>query len=189
MKKIIALVLSLMMVLCAFSALAEETTVEKTDMGVLDVNGTFKIQSKLPEGYSYEPVEVSDLSMFGLLTAGEDKPVIMMSIAYNEEYADVEQFNDLPEEAVELIRESFKEEDEEATFEDLQTAYGTRLLKVTDPDFVDIYTIYKGFETDFVLVPGADVEKGEIYPLTEEAIQMLIDFITGIDFVEDEAAK
>ena len=177
MKKIIALVLSLMMVLCAFSALAEETTVEKTDMGVLDVNGTFKIQSKLPEGYSYEPVEVSDLSMFGLLTAGEDKPVIMMSIAYNEQYADVERFNDLPEEAVELIRESFKEEDEEATFEDLETAYGTRLLKVTDPDFVDIYTVYKGYEMEFYIFTVT--EEG----ITDADVKMLVDFISDMDFV------
>ena len=176
MKKIIALVLSLMMVLCAFGALAEET-VEKTDMGFLDVNGAFKSQSKIPDGYTYEPVWATDLNMVGLLNGGDDKPVIMISIAYNETYADVDRFNDLPEEEVEAIRESFREEDEEAKFEDMETAFGTRLLKVTDPDFVDIYTIYKGYEMEFLI--GTDSEEG----ITEADIKMLVDFISDMDFV------
>lgn len=181
MKKIIALVLSLVMILSAFGALAEAETAEKTEMGILDVNGMFKIQSKMPDGYKYEPVLATDLNMVGNLVAGEGKPIVVISIAYNEEYAEIERFNDLDEAAVEEIKETFREpEIDELVFEDLETSFGTRLLKVTDPDFVDIYTIYKGYELEFLLIPGG--EEG----ITEADIKMLVDFISDMDFVAVE---
>ena len=175
MKKITALALSLMMILCAVCALAE--VADKTEMGELDVGGTFKIQSRMPEGYSYIPVDATTLNMTGKLYAGEGKPVVEISIAYNEEYADYERFNDVDEAIVEEIRESFREADEEVTFEDLETAYGTRLLKVTGDGFVDIYTIYKSYELEFKMTGDA---------LTDADIQMLVDFISDMDFVAAE---
>ena len=51
MKRITALALSLIMILCAVCALAEDTG--KTEIGTLKVSEAFSIQSKLPEGYTY----------------------------------------------------------------------------------------------------------------------------------------
>ena len=175
MKKITALALSLIMILCAVSALAE--VAEKTEMGILNVGKAFRIQSNMPEGYEYMPVTSTDLNMVGILSAGEGKPAVTVSIAYNEEYADVERFNDVDEGIVEEIRDSFREVDEEVVFEDLQTAYGTRLLKVTVDGFVDIYTIYKSYELEFVMTGDA---------LTDADVQMLVDFISDMDFVAVE---
>ena len=98
-----------------------------------------------------------------------------VSIAYNEEYEGVERFNDVDEATVEEIRQSFLDMDEEVVFEDLKTAYDTRLLKVTGDGFVDIYTIYKSYELEFVMVG-----KGE---LQDADVQMLVDFISDMDFV------
>ncbi len=172
MKKIIALALSLMMALCAVSALADGTA-EKTELCSLV---SFKIQSVIPEGYSFDLLSGDILQVLGMLKAGEDQALITVSIAYSEEYYNVERFNDLDEEAVEQIRESFREMDD-VTFEDLETAYGTRLLKVTDADseFADIYTIYKGYECEFVVV-----KKGGV---TDADIQLLVDFISDMDFI------
>ena len=102
-----------------------------------------------------------------------------MSIAYNEDYAGVERFNDVDEATVEEIKESFLDMDE-VVFEDLQTAYGTRLLKVTQANrsFADIYTIYKGYELEFVLSAQGEVQ--------DEDIRMLVDFISDMDFVPVE---
>ena len=175
MKKITALALSLIMILCAICAFAEETG--KTEIGTLKVGEAFSIQSKMPEGYTYMPVTATELNMVGILSAGESKPVVTVSIAYNEEYAETERFNDVDETIVEEIRESFREADEEVTFQDLETAYGTRLLKVTGDGFVDIYTIYKGYELEFVMT-------GET--LTDVDVQMLVDFISDMDFVTAE---
>ena len=175
MKKIIALALSLIMILCAVCAFAE--TAEKTEMGTLEVGEAFRIQSKMPEGYTYMPVTSTGLNMVGMLSAGEGRPVVTVSIAYNEEYADVERFNDVEETVVEEIRDSFREVDEDLVFEDLETVYGTRLLKVAGSGFVDIYTIYKGYELEFVMTPGEGQE------LTEEAVAKMIQFISDMEFV------
>ena len=175
MKRIIALALSLIMILCAVCAFAE--TAGKTEMGTLEVGEAFRIQSKMPEGYTYMPVTSTGLNMVGMLSAGEGRPVVTVSIAYNEEYADVERFNDVDEAVVEEIRDSFREVDEDLVFEDLETAYGTRLLKVAGSGFVDIYTIYRSYELEFVMTGGA---------LTEADVQMLVDFISDMDFVAAE---
>lgn len=175
MKRITALALSLIMILCAICAVAEETG--KTEIGTLKVGEAFSVRSKLPEGYAYKPVTATELNIVGILSAGEGKPAVTVSIAYNEEYAETERFNDVDEAVAEEIRNSFREADEEVTFEDLETAYGTRLLKVTGDGFVDIYTIYKGYELEFVMTGIA---------LTDDDVQMLVDFISEMDFVTVE---
>ena len=175
MKKIVALALSLLLVLCAAGAPAESA--EKTELGVLNVGRAFKIQSRVPEGYTFVPVTATELNMVGILSAGEDKPSVTVSIAYNEEYAETERFNDVDEAVVEEIRASFLEADGEVAFEDLETAYGTRLLKVAGDGFVDIYTIYKSYELEFVMT-GAGI--------TEAEVQTLVDFISDMDFVAVE---
>ena len=172
MKKITALALSLIMILCAVCALAEDTG--KTEIGTLRVAEAFSIQSKMPEGYRYMPVRTGELNMVGILSAGEGKPSVTISIAYNEEYDGIERFNDVDEATVEEIRESFLDQDEEVTFADMETAYGTRLLKVSGDGFVDIYTVYKGYELEFVM-SGSTIEAADV--------QMLVDFISDMDFV------
>ena len=175
MKKISALALSLIMILCAVCVFAEDA--EKTEMGILNVGKAFRIQSAMPEGYTYMPVTSTELNMVGFLTAGEGKPSVTVSIAYNEEYADVERFNDVDEAVVEEIRDSFREGDVDPVFEDLETAYGTRLLKVSGSGFVDIYTIYKSYELEFVMTGDG---------LTDADVQMLVDSISDMDFVAVE---
>ena len=179
MKKIIALMLSLMLILCTTAVLAEGTA-EKTRLGSLEVNETFTIQSKIPENYKYTPLAVnSGVNMVGVLTGGEGNPSVYISIAYNEEYSGVERFNDVDEDTVQEIKESFSDMDE-VNFEDLETAYGTRLLKVTQANktFADIYTIYKGYELEFILTAQGEVQDADI--------QMLVDFISNMDFVPVE---
>ena len=171
MKKITALLLSLAMILCAVCVFAEDTG--KTEMGTLNVGTAFSIRSKVPEGYRWLSVTSTELNIIGLLTAGGGKPAVTVSIAYNEEYEGVERFNDVDEATVEEIRQSVLGMDAEVVFEDLQTAYATRLLKVTGDGVVDIYTIYKSYDLEFVMT-------GE--GMTEADVQMLVDFISDMDF-------
>ena len=175
MKKIIALALSLMLILCASGVLAEEA--EKSEIGTLNVGRAFSIRSKLPEGYTFLPITRTELNIVGVLSAGEGKPSVTVSIAYNEEFAGVERFNDVDEATVEEIRQSFLEVDGSIAFEDLETAYGTRLLKASGKGIVDIYTIYKSYELEFVM-------EGE--NLSDADVQMMVDFISDMDFVAVE---
>ena len=178
MKKIIAWTLSLMLVLCAVSVYAEETA-EKTRLGSLKVGEAFTIQSNIPENYTFTAITSTDLNLIGVLSGGDGTPTVYVSIAYNDEYADVERFNDVDEDTVQDIRDSFMDMDD-VVFEDLETAYGTRLLKVTTGNrtFADIYTIYKGYELEFVLTAQGEVQDADV--------QMLVDFISDMDFVAAE---
>ena len=178
MKKIIALALSLMLILCAAAAFAEETA-GKTRLGSLKVGEAFTIQSNVPENYTFTVITSTDLNLVGVLSGGEDAPVVYISIAYNDEYNGVERFNDVDEDTVQDIKDSFLDMDDVA-FEDLETAYGTRLLKVTTSNrtFADIYTIYKGYELEFILTAQGEVQDADV--------QMLVDFISDMDFVAAE---
>ena len=169
MKRIIALALGLMLIRCVTAGLADE----KTELGSVEA---FSIRSIIPEGYTFSSITSSGLNLVGVLSGGEGKPIVTFSIAYNEEYTGVERFNDVDEETVQEIRNSFMNMDD-VVFEDLETAYGTRLLKVTQANrsFVDIYSIYKGYETEFVVAAQGEV--------TDEDIQMLVQFISDMDFV------
>ena len=178
MKKIIALTLSLMLILGMAAAAAGETA-EKTRLGSLKVGEAFTIQANIPEDYTFTTITATDLNLVGMLTGGEGAPTVYISIAYNDEYTGVERFNDVDEEVVQEIKDSFTAMDDVA-FEDLETAYGTRLLKVTTNNraFADIYTIYKGYELEFVLTAQGEVQ--------DEDIRMLVDFISDMDFVPAE---
>ena len=129
MKKIIALVMSLMLILGTAAVFAEGSA-EKTRLGSLKVGEAFTIQANIPENYTFRTITSTDLNLVGALSGGEGAPIVYISIAYNDEYTGVERFNDVDEATVQDIRDSFTDMDEVA-FEDLETAYGTRLLKVT----------------------------------------------------------
>ena len=184
MKKIIAMILSLALLLgCAAGfAGAAETASEKAELGTVNVNGAYKIQGKIPEGYRLAIMSQTNTSLVSMLMPEDPaKPTVTLSVAFSEDWADTERLNDVPEELLAEIEASFESEDE-VKIEYRETGLGTKLMVVTEgseeaPRFVDIYTIYKGYEHEFLMSPGTA-------PLSEEHIQMMVDFITGIDFVE-----
>ena len=168
MKKIIALLMALVMVLCAGCALAENT--EKSNLGAV---GIFTLRGIIPEGYTYAQLDGNDLYMISVMKGKENnKPFVTISIAYNEKYAETERLNDVDEDILEDIRRSFLEMDEEVTFENMETAFGTLVIKVTGNDFVDLYTMYKGYEFDFVIAGGE---------VTDADVKMVVDFISDLD--------
>ena len=181
MKKLIALMLSLALLLGCACAVAE--TAEKTEIPTLSVNGTFKLKGLIPEGYKLGIINQDSIGLTAIMGSSDAaKPQVTISIAFNEEYADLDRFNNVSEEDYEAIKESFTEEND-VTFEDRETAYGTKLLAVTESpengiEFMDVYTIYKGYEIEFVMTPGSE-------ELTEENMQMMIDFLSDLDFVEE----
>lgn len=194
MKKIISMLLALALLLGCGAALAEAA--EKTQMGTLEMKGAFTLKCAIPENYKLMVIEETPEKMFAqLVPEDQKKPCVTISIAYNDEYSDVERMNDLPEEQLKRIEASFMQMDD-VKFEYRETGLGTKILVVTeddsdedgDTDFVDIYSIYKGFETEFKMIPGKDpAAEDDDVDMTEDQIKMLVDFITGIDFVD--AAK
>ena len=180
MKKIIAIILSLALLMGCAAAFAENA--DKEELGTVNVNGAYKIQGEIPEGYRLSILNQSNTAIVGmLLPADETKPTVTISIAFSDDWADTERLNDVSEADLAEIEASFQTEDV-VSIEYRETAFGSKVMVVTETDgetdFVDVYGIYKGYEHEFVMTPGTE-------PLSEKHIQMMIDFITEIDFVEE----
>ena len=190
MKKTIAVLLCLMM-LFSCAAMAESAAAEKESMGSLNVDGAFDLKCAIPEGYTLNVLNNENNSVLAMITSEEEgKPDIYLSIAYNDMYYGVERLNDLDEEAVAAIADSFLEEDD-VEISKMTTAYGTELFVIKEirdeVDFVDFYTIYKGYEIEMIIthVPADDpeAEDAPIVPVTEEEIQLAVQFLSDLDFV------
>ena len=155
MKKIIAIILSLAMLLCAVSAVAED----KVTLGTVNVNGAFRLQSVLPEGYQLTPIDVTP-EQYVALIASEDpaKPAMQLSIAFDEQYADVERLNDM---ARVLVAKHDTEEE----------------------DFIVFFSIYRGYCVEFVLLPAREGDRN----LVDDEIATCVSFLTNLDFIPASA--
>lgn len=192
MKKIIAMILSLAMLLCAVSAMAEESS-EKVTIGTLNVNGNFTLQCGMPEGYRIsessekqfaEDYYTGDDLTLSFVSDDPNAPVMQLSIVHDEMYADVERMNDLDDEALAILEESFIENDPDVELSFTETGYGTLLLVARFAEemqnAVVFFSIYKGYDIEFALVPSMTAETRE---LTEEQIALSIAFLTDLDFI------
>ena len=182
MKKIVAIMLCLAMLLgCA--AMAE--TAEKTFMGSVSVKGAFDLKCAIPEGYDLitEPMDNGNIAS-KILPKDETKPTMMLTIAFNEMYADTKRLNDVDAQTLAEIEDTFREEYEvEITY--TETAHGTKLLMAKEVegavDWVDFYTIYEGYEIEIYMIQS-EAKKGE--SITDEQVQLMLDFLSNLDFVE-----
>ena len=191
MKKIVALILALAMIICC-AAMAE--TPAKETLGTLNVNSAFQIKCQMPEGYKLAILSSDNSNIYAAVTSEEEgKPQLTLSIAFSDIFTEEDgtalRLNDLPEEDIEAIRADFREQLSDATFQDAETALGTRLLIVkgrldADSSVVIFYSVYKSYEVELVATMGQDLDAQD---LTEEQTQTIIDFLTNMDF--DEIAE
>ena len=157
----------------------------KTDLGVIDINGAFSLQCALADGYAIQLMESASDRMVALISSEDkEKPVLQLSVGYDEAYADVERLNDLDNEALNVLEQTFVDTDPTVEISYGDTGLGTRLMiaRLNDGTFeyLDFMSIYKGYFVECVMVPS---EQAADRTLTEEQIQMCIDFLTEMDFV------
>ena len=161
-------------------------TVTDTDaqkLGQLNVNGEFDLSCKLPEGYELKVVNVRGGRIIAsILPADITKPQMYLSIAFDETYADVERMNDLNEEELAFLEQTFTDMNDVA-ISYRETGYGTKLLVAreigSDVDFVDILAIYKGYFIEFNMTPNPNSANQS---LSDAQVQMCIDFLTDLNF-------
>ena len=183
MKKIIALVLSLVMLLGCTAAMAEATA-EKESLGVLKVVGAFDIKySPLPDDYKIDVYLQNDMTLIAnISTTKKELPKMGLIIAFNDEWSDTERLNDVSDEDMEAIKDSFFEEYDEVEFDIKETNAGTKLLiaKIPGGQEAYVYTIYKGYELEMQIIPDKDGE------LTDEDIDRVVAFLSEMEFVPVE---
>ncbi|MBR6707614.1 MAG: SH3 domain-containing protein [Clostridia bacterium] len=158
---------------------------EKTQLGKLTVHGDFAIQCAIPEDYQIQYINTLGSRIIASVTSADpEKPIMELTIAYDEMVAEIERMNDMDPDTLAVLEASFTEMNiVDITYR--ETAYGTKLMVVKeigpDEDFVDILTVYKGYSIEFLMRPNPAASNKE---LTEEQIQMCIDFLSEVDFVE-----
>ena len=184
MKKIIAMLLCLVL-LGSCAAVAE--TAETESKPILGMLGGYVIKYVTPENYQFSIISSDNNTITALGAGAADQPTITLNIAFNELYIGEDgkglRLNDVSEEDLAMIRESFEENTEVKSFEDAETAFGTRVLIVKgligDREYADVYSIYHGYEVEAVVTAASGAEDQK---LTDEQVQMLIDFFSNMDF-------
>jgi hypothetical protein len=152
-------------------------------LGKLSVNGEFEITCKLPQDYKLQVVDVRGENIIASVTSEDiTKPQMYLSIAYDELYGEVERMNDLSDEELAVLEDSFKEMDQ-VEIEYRQTGLGTKLMVVREvgngQKFIDILSVYKGYFVEFNMTPNPNAA---VQDLTEEQIQIAIQFLTDVMF-------
>jgi hypothetical protein len=191
MKKIIAVLLSLMLILGTAYSLAEAAD-EKFVIGEININGAFTLKCNMMEGYKLIGSENTG-SQFLAVFASEDpsKPIVQLSVAYDEIIADVERLNDLEDNPVAMaaLEASFVANDPEVEITYDETGLGTRLLIARGyskfHNYIDFMSIYKGHMIELVVTPN---EKTDKKILTDEQYEVARRFLTEMDFVPTETA-
>lgn len=188
MKKIIALLLTLALTLGCAAVLAEAAE-EKQEMGTVDFYGSpFLIKGIIPEGYTYHVLDLEPGVFVNANVVNEnnpDAPYLNIQVYLADNYLPGIRLNDVDNETLREIEDSFAL-DNEVAIEYTETAYGTKLMKVTeignDPDWIAFYSIYEGYEIELTLHAGKNGE------LTEETVENAIRFLSEMDFIKEENA-
>ena len=183
MKKIIALLLALALTLSCAAVLAEAAE-EKQEMGTVDFYGSpFMIKGTIPNGYTYHVLDLEPGMFINANVVNEndpDAPYLNIQVYLADNYEPGIRLNDVDDETLREIEDSFAL-DNEVEIEYTETAYGTKLMKVTeiggDPDWIAFYSIYEGYEIELTIHSG---ENGE---LSEETVQNAIKFLSEMDFI------
>ncbi len=186
MKKMFALLLSLAILLGCCTALAEAPA--KTELGTVRMNNAFRLQCALPENYELNIVSKDNEGMFAIIqTNDETKPMMFLTIEFDELHYDVARLNDMTEDQLQEVIDTFVNDGDNVTVSYGETAHGTRLMIVQDAservDFLAFVTIYEGYMIEFDMTAGAAAEEG----LSEAQIKMCIDFLSDLDFIPEEA--
>ena len=185
MKKLFALLLSLALALGCCAALAE--TPVKTELGSIRLNGVFKLQCSLPENYEVNISSMDDEGLLAIIeTEDAAKPTMFLAIEFDEIYSEVTRMNDMTEDQLQEIIDTFTDDGDEISVTYRETSHGTKLMIVQEAvdsvDFISIITVYEGYMIEFDMLAGVEAEEG----LSEAQIQMCIDFLSDLDFIPEE---
>jgi hypothetical protein len=118
-----------------------------------------------------------------LVADDQNRPQMLMTVAFDEMFAGVERMNDLSAEEIETLKATFTNMNE-VEFSEAETAAGTKLLIAretgSDEDFASIISLYKGYSVEFVLSPNPNAADQN---LTDEQIQAGIAFLSALEFI------
>ncbi len=175
MKKLLALCMAAVMLLCAVTALADTTEV------TINYDDGMDIVQVLPEGYTaeYEVLENGILSVSML--KDENSIGIAMLIAADADHDDTIKLNDLTDDEKKAFAETLFEDLDEESWSIMTTGQGTEAIvfKTTEDAYsmAMISTLYYGYD---VVMYVSNLDGSE---LDDEDMALAMQFLTDLTFV------
>lgn len=177
MKKLIAMLLSLMLVAClALPVLAEEMPNRRT----VAYDDTMSVDVVIPEGYALNEDTLMGALYLVMAPIDGSENYYCTIIAPDEDRANVERLNDLSDDEVQAIAEEFCTDLNNPTVTYGETGMGTKLIIIDDNDVdfgdtVIVLTLYKGYFLTTYVFPAGDT-------VTDAEKDMAIQFYTNMEF-------
>jgi hypothetical protein len=179
MKKVLSVLLTIALLLCNISVLAESE--EKAEV----IPG-FDLIIVVPEGYESMGEEWTTpfLVSEALRPTEDDKPAIMVVVSYNDTFSDVTFNDEMPEADFEAQVNQLvidEETGEALPYTVMKTGLGTKVIVINDPDgFTEFYSIWHGYEVS-LMSANFDADN-HATPPTDEQIAVIMQFLTDMDF-------
>lgn len=177
MKKLIALMLSLMLLVSVALPVMAEAAGNKQ---VIAYDDTMSIEVVIPEGFTMEETTSGGAVFMVLVPENQSENYYCTVIAPDEDRADIERLNDLSDEELQAIAAEFCDGLNNPVVSFAETGLGTKLIVINDNDVeagdtAVVSTLYKGFFlTTYVFPAGESV--------TEEEMNVAIQFYTDMEF-------
>lgn len=159
MKKLLALLLSLMMLSCA--AFAEEIPAD-----AISLSYTVMMDS-VPEGYTMEVIETDFGVFLDFATGNDDDAEYFVSVAADEAYEDYTlAAEDMESESIQALIASMSIEYNDPSIEYLCTEHGTPVIFVNENgltgDYGDMFTIWHGYFIGVTLLKTSDLTETDV---------------------------
>lgn len=177
MKKLIAMLLSLMLVAClALPVLAEDVPNHRS----VAYDDTMSVDVVIPEGYTLDEDTLMGALYLIMAPVDGSENYYCTIIAHDEDRANVERLNDLSDDEVQAIAEEFCTDLNNPTITYGETGMGTKLIIIDDNDveFGDtaiVLTLYKGYFLTTYVFPAGDA-------VTDAEKETAIQFYTNMEF-------
>ena len=176
MKKLLAILTALALLVSCFAALADESG------DVLYQGIDFDITVDVPEGYTMQPQYISSLIIADFVPDDPAKVNYHLGVIYDDEYDKDFVLNDLSDEEFEATAQELMAEYAydfcDPTTEVRTTGMGTKLLLIdengSESEYAILLTIYHGYFIEL------DMDKADNVQITEEELQTGIDILTSL---------
>lgn len=176
MKKIFALLLSVLMLLGLSLAAAEEVEVEQA-------TADFDITMVVPEGYNMTEERLNGNLYISVVPRDEAAASYFISIGYSEEY-DGRSISELSEDELEHIASQITTGFQNPERVLNETSGGTLVYTFDETegesDWGIAVTVYRGY---FITV---QIERPEYEELSADDLRLAIDLLSGMEFVDNE---
>lgn len=161
----------------------------KTDLGYVDANGYYLLRGKIPAGYTAKIRHAyRDQLVVEMTSEDAEMPYMLLSVAYDEAFGQIARMNDMDDDALTALENTFTQVDPTVSLSFGDTGLGTRLLVAGQNDgfmdYMNVMSIYQGYMVEIIMLPGEAAGT-----MKEADLDLCVQVLTDLDFVGAEESE